>query len=474
MANFILHSGPTGALTSPMLGVLFLSGIGLLSPQISASEQYDAEGLTLEAAVSTARQRDPWLVGNQHTQTALEAMSIVAGELPDPKMSVAVANLPTDTGDFGQEAMTQFKVGVSQMFPRGDSLAIRKRQLELTAGQYPHQREDRKAKISVIVGQLWLDTYKAQESIALIERDRALFEQLTDVVQASYSSAFGRTRQQDIVRAQLELTRLEDRLTQLNQQQETLQQRLAEWLYGYAPDHYEGIDGPSPALHLARQLPDIKLLFPQLYTSRPPVSSQVIFEHMASHPAVKAIDNRIRASRAGVELSKQKYKPEWSVNASYGYRADDPLGDERADLFSVGISFDLPIFTGRRQDKEVESAVSEAEAVKTAKWLLLRKLMASFATEKARLLRLNQRQELYQSRLLPQMHDQAEASLTAYTNDDGDFAEAVRARIAELNAEIEALDIEVERQKTIVQLNYLFAAGADEVMGTGHPVGDVK
>ena len=44
--------------------------------------------------------------------------------------------------------------------------------------------------------------------------------------------------------------------------------------------------------------------------------------------------------------------------------------------------------------------------------------------------------------------------MSAYTSDDGDFAEVVRARIAELNAKIEALDIDVQRAKTIVQLNY--------------------
>jgi hypothetical protein len=52
------------------------------------------------------------------------------------------------------------------------------------------------------------------------------------------------------------------------------------------------------------------------------------------------------------------------------------------------------------------------------------------------------------------MNDQAEASLNAYTNDDGDFAEVVRARIAELNANIDYLNINVDRLKTIAALNY--------------------
>ena len=70
--------------------------------------------------------------------------------------------------------------------------------------------------------------------------------------------------------------------------------------------------------------------------------------------------------------------------------------------------------------------------------------------------RLMERQALYELELLEQMQEQAEASLNAYTNDEGDFAEVVRARIADLNARIDALDISVDLVKTKIQLNYYF------------------
>jgi outer membrane protein TolC len=419
------------------------------------------DSLDLNAAVKIAVAIDPWLVGNKHSQDAIEAMSISAGTLPDPKVSIGIANLPIDTFDPQQEAMTQSKIGVSQMFPRGDSLAIKKKQLEIMGSQYPYQRYDREAKVAMAVSQFWLDAYKAQESIALIEKDRALFEQLADVAEAAYSSAIGRTRQQDIVRGDLELIQLEDRLTVLKQQQEMFQERLSEWLSDYFADKYltKGSVANRTSdskIKLAAKLPDIILLNSQLYKSLNPVGQQMLANYLSEHPAVKGLDQKIQATNIGIDLAKQKYKPEWGVNAAYGYRDDDLLGNDRADLFSVGITFDLPIFTANRQDKELRAAVSQAESVKTEKWLLLRNMMASFETAKAQLIRLNERQELYRSELLPQMYIQAEASLTAYTNDDGDFAEAVRARIAVLNAEIEALNIDVDKQKLIVRLNYLF------------------
>ena len=62
------------------------------------------------------------------------------------------------------------------------------------------------------------------------------------------------------------------------------------------------------------------------------------------------------------------------------------------------------------------------------------------------------------------MHEQAEASLTAYTNDDGDFAEVIRSRIAELNAQLDDLSIRIDKQKTIAQMNYYFMQSSDETV----------
>lgn len=463
------------------LGLTALQGIVCFSVLstgvVKAESNFSTDVLSLGAAVGMAQKNDPWLVRNQHAQDAVESMSVAAGTLPDPKMSVALANLPTDTFDFDQEAMTQFKVGISQMFPRGDTLALRQKQLEISGRQFPYQRDDRRAQLTVIVSSLWLEAFRAQESIALIEKDRPLFEQLADVVEASYSSALGRARQQDIVRAQLEITRLDDRLTKLRQKQEMAVEQLSQWLSENFSDRYLDVAASSdPAswsyVKMEKELPNILMLNETLYASETPADPQVLYEYFSDHPKVMAVDRKIEMNETGVELARQSYKPEWGVNASYGYRDDAQNGSDRADFLSVGFTFDLPFFTSNRQDKQVESAMSRSLSVKTEKWILIRKMIADFEKSKTQLHRLSERHELYEDELLPQMHDQAEASLTAYTNDDGDFAEVVRARIAELNAQISALDIDVDRQKTIIQLNYFFMNKAEEIIagsGTGEP-----
>ena len=186
--------------------------------------------LSFEFVVKTAQINDPWLTKSEFKQQSLEQLSEVATSHPDPKVSVSFANLPTDSFSLSQENMTQFKVGVSQMFARGDSLKIKHKQLLLTAQQEPLQRQNREAQVRVIVGSLWLELYQVQQSILLIEKNSELFEQLSAVAEASYGSGYGKTRQQDIVRAQLEQTRLEDKLHQLLLTQDNLQGKLTQWL----------------------------------------------------------------------------------------------------------------------------------------------------------------------------------------------------------------------------------------------------
>lgn len=416
-----------------------------------------AEGdpLTLEAAVAAAIDSDPWLGGSRETEHALRDEAVAAGSLPDPRLNLQALNFPAWGFDINQEPMTQLAVGVSQQFPRGRSLALAREQKEALAAAEPMRRADRRAMLTATVSRLYLDAYLAQASRGLIEQDRALFEQLAEAAEAQYASAVGRARQQDLIRAQLELTRLDDRLTVLRQRQDTAWQRLSEFV------------GPSASGPLAGALPD--LAPPGKPVTTAVSDPQTLFEQMHGHPAVLASERRIASVATGVALARQKYRPGWGLNAQYGYRADDAMGNDRDDLVSVGVTLDLPLFHANRQDREVSAALAREAAARSERDLLVRQLVADLESTRAELARLNERRALYVDRLLPQMSVQAEASLSAYNNADGDFAEAVRARIAELDTKIDALAIEVARQQTLARLNYLLSRGPVE---DGQPAGN--
>ena len=431
------------ALVSARSWVFFL--LLLAATPVTASEPVRV--LTLDQAIFLATSSDPWLSGSLLREDALLGEAVSVASLPDPKVSVRAANFPTDTFALGQEAMTQLSVGVSQRFPRGDSLRLASRYKRILAAQEPLLRRNRKAKITADITQVWLEAFSAQESIRLIEQDRSLFVNLVDATRADYSTAFRRARQQDVIRAQLELVRIDDRLTELRQSLESAQRRLTEWI------------GVQARLPIAEALPNRNAIPVEQLSLV--ANSQWVYEQIGRHPSVRALEQRIKAMHTDAELARQKYRPEWGLSTQYGYRGDDPMGRDRADLVSIGLTFDLPLFTANRQDREVKAAVSRAEALKTEKVLMTRRMVAELEAAVVRLRRLDERHARYDQQLLPQMADQAEAALAAYNNDDGDFAEAVRARIAELNAKIEALVIAVQRQKTQAVLNYLLSGRTD-------------
>ncbi len=421
---------------------------------VTTTSMVQSNPLTLNGVVEYALTHEPWLQANKYQQEAIEAQSIAAGTLPDPVLTVGLMNLPTDGFAFDQEGMTQFKVGLSQQFSRGDSLALQQQALRQSAEQYPWQRADRQAQVKAIVTEAWLNAYRAQQSIQLINQDKALFNQLIDITEASYANSLGTTRQQDIIRAQLELTRLEDKLVMLEQQFDSAKKRLAQWL------PIDMLSGP-----VSSDNGDVAALMP--YQNMQPTG---VTEVLMGHPAVVAIEHALRAKSTQIEVAKEAYKPQFGMNVGYGYRDDTPMGSSRADLFSIGVSVDLPLFTDNRQDQQVNAAIANAEAVKTTKLITLQKLQGQYFKELSQLSRLAQRRALYVEQLLPQMAEQAEATLNAYTNDDGDFSEVMRARISELNAKIDALNIDIDTQITLARLNY-YAAAKDSQINAAHSQG---
>lgn len=415
--------------------------------------------LSLRDAVERAQQQDPWIQGSLYRQQALEAQSTSASALPDPMVTAGFANLPTNTFNFDQEPMTQFRVGVTQTLPRGDSRALQRQQLSLMGDQHPYQRADRRARVEAEVSGLWLDVWRASQTIKLIEQDTDLFVQLVDIAESSYVNSIKGAQQQDLVHAQLELTRLEDRLVSLREQHDVALSKLNQWL-----QNSDATDFGSLSYTLPPALPEIMSMVPELVESEQAPTPQSLAIILQEHPALKNVDQRLAASSTAIKLAEQNYRPEWRLNASYGYRDDDPVGQPRADFFSFGVSFDVPLFTSNRQDQRVISATATSESVRTERALLLRKMVSEMTTLHARLQRLSQRETLYQTRLLDDMNAQVEATMEAYTNDDGDFAEVVRAKIDALNTQIDALNIAVNRQKTIAQLNY-FVASSNNLEG---------
>ena len=434
-----------------ILALILIVNALLISSFVAAKQigTSSASILTLEQAEEIALTDEPGIVSQQWQSQSLSEQAIADGQLMDPKLQLGLANLAADNFEFDQENMTQFKVGILQQFPSGNSLNIKQQKTQKQSELILSKISDRKLSIIKEVRVTYLEILYWEEARKTIKKNKYFFSQLVAIVQSMFS--VGKNNQQDLIRAQLELSRLDDRMVKITQKINTQRSKLSRWIG--SNNSYKTLTTKLPEL----LLPDISGLL--VFSSSENIDdlSQPFF----THPRIQEIDKQLQISKKEIELVKESYKPGWGLNVSYGYRDNHPNGSRRSDFISAGVTIDLPLFTANRQDKKLLSREHQYQALKDKRIELLRQLVAELQQEIANEEQLQKRHQLYNRLLLPQAKQQTQASLLAYQSDRGDFSDVMRAYIDDLNAHLDERRIAVDHLQTNARILY-FVSGFEQ------------
>lgn len=388
--------------------------------------------LSLAEAEHIALRGDPMLANIDATAQALDESAIADGQLPDPKLKFSLFNFPTDTFDRDQEPITQLRFGVQQTIPRGDTLALSSQRTSVQASGERARIANETRKLKREVRSNWYETFYWMRAEQIVAANKRLFKEMVDITESQYAA--GRRNQQDVLRAELELGLLDDRLTDIQQKQETSRANLSKWIGAEAQ----------------RQLPDE---FPAL--NEPP-ALEAIQAALPQHPALRMEQAHIDVNRKNVSIAREAYKPAWTLGLDYGIRdGNNPNGTERADLVAATVTFDLPLFTNKRQDRRLAAAQRREGAAKLQYDDKLRGLQSMLEKDFVSWQRLSERLQRYRKTLVNQATANSEASLLAYQNDATDFPTLMRAKITELDTHLKALRIHVDAAKAQARLLYL-------------------
>lgn len=411
---------------------VLLSGLIIFSPVGVTVVRAQPAALTLVEAEQRALSDEPGIVAAEARARSVAEKSVAAGALPDPQLRLGVMNLPVGSYDFNQEPMTQKLIGVQQMFPPAAGRRAMREQLDHQSKAFDQAAAARRRQVLQGVRNAWLETYYWQQARQKVAENRELFGQLVKVTRTMYS--VGRQNQQDMVRAELELSRVDDRLLDIDEQIRSSRAMLAQWI------------GAEAAVRpLSGGLPDW-----QGYDD-----IEVLRTKLLQHPLLLKANAEIETADAGVDLARSRYKPMVGVDISYGQREDDRFGNPRDDFVSAMVMLSVPLFTGNRQDKELNAAVHGRNASRNDRDMLLRDLKRQLDAAFARWQELRFRIALYDDTIIGQSRTQTQATLRAYQNGIGDFADVMRAYIADLNTQLEFIRLQVDRAKAYAQLAYL-------------------
>lgn len=375
-----------------------------------------------------AIEADPVSAAAHQRGEAARHRAVSMSQLPDPQVRMGFINVPVDSFSLSEEDMTMKEIGFQQSFPPYGNLTHSRAEQEAMASAEDAMGAERELSVLRGVREAWLELYFQFQAVSLIQRTQQVFDELVKVTTARYRS--GRGKQQDVVRSELELSKLRDRVAIMESEKDVLMTELGRWI---------------GASHLARPAP---VKFPDL----PPLPSlDVMRGKLGEHPMLQAAEAQVEVAREGVELARSDYRPMSMVDVSYGQR-----GGERSDMMSAMLSFSVPIFTSKRQDRNLQARRADVIASKSETEQRRRELQEMLESDYRRLQRLDERLKLYEKEVLPYSGQYAQSSMTAYQAGVSDFEDQVMARMQELENGMEALRVKVDRAKTQARLLYIY------------------
>ncbi len=288
---------------------------------------------TLAQCLEVALGQNPRIRAAQKKVESLAYRVPQAASLPDPQLGVTTLPEPIQTAAGQQELAIQ----VGQKFPWPGKLDLRAQvaQAELEAAQ----AELLAVQLEVIerVKRTYFELYFIQRAIGITEENRKLMEQLLKIADARYRN--NQVSQQDVLRAELELSNIDRELIAWRQRLESTRARLAQLMH---------IDPQTP-LAAAGKLPpevipqDMDRLFRLALARRPELHAQLA---------------RIRQGRRKVELAELNYLPDVTLSVSWidvATNGISPVANGR-DPVLLAASINLPIYR-----KRLDAAVREAE-----------------------------------------------------------------------------------------------------------------
>ncbi len=397
----------------PVVVILLASMATVSSTTVAMDEDQDmaaAPALSLEAAEEQALRDNPGLAELRARAQAMAAIPSQVGTLPDPVVGFNALNLPTDSFDIEQENMTQMQFGISQKIPYPGKLALREKVAEQEAGAATENVEEQRVRLLHDVRVIWWRLRYLDEALRIVSSNQELLRQFVEIAQTKYK--VGKGLQQDVLLAQLELSRLLEREVQLQGMRRGEGARLNALL-----------DMPTDRTVILEDRVDEHL--------GPLADEQTLFSRARdTRPLLAAKKRLIDAARLRRQLAEKDLLPDFQVGAAYGFRSgQNPNRTDRADFLSLKIGMNIPLFAERKQRRAIDQRGSELQGSIYSLQDSMRQVQKQISSALADYHSASEQARLFKTGIIPQARQTVASMLAGYQVGEVDFLNLVRSQI---------------------------------------------
>jgi cobalt-zinc-cadmium efflux system outer membrane protein len=383
----------------------------------------------LDALIEELSRASPVVAGARAAAEAAANVAPQVGALPDPQVTLQQLNVgsPLPFAGFTNSDFAYVGIGLSQDLPFPGKRQLRRdvathESTRLTA----HVEVIRQQEIERLDTAYYRVAYH-QQALDLLERDAALSQQVADVAAAHYRAGHG--TEQDVLRAQLEHTKLLNEIVMHHRSMDEAEVDLKE------------------VLRRPQDSPDIAA---EPLTWRPwPADFAAASSRVSEqNPTVRENAGMIYERSAEVALAKKDHRPDFSVGGMYQHTSS-------AFRDCYMLTFEVRLPRAGRVNAEVAEANAKLEQARADQIAALQEALADLARQAAVAKAGDEQATLYHDGLLPQARASFDAGLVAYQAGRQGFESVLSSLLDLLGLDLEYQQLLLDRALAIAHVERL-------------------
>ena len=401
------------------------------NPVQQIASDADAGSPILQMLIEQALAGNPEIKAMQRRFDMMQARIPQAKALDEPVLSVGymgnIAPFYVQRGD----PSSGRTISISQDFPFPGKRSLKGKIANSDAEAEWWNFEQARRNVVAEVKDAYFDLYYVTKALGVVTKTKTLLEQFTKIAEARYS--VGKGIQQDVLKAQVEFSKLIEQQTMLEQRKQIAESRINSLLYR---------ESDSPL-----SVPD------ELKPRDFPYSLAGLNETaIANYPELKAQRRKIEGAQYSIQLAKKDFYPDFSVAFTYTNRPDMP------EMYGVNIGVKLPIYIAQKQRPALTEATASFEAEKRSlenkTTVLMFKIRDKYLAETTaqRLVK------LYSTTIVPQSSLSLESAIAGYEVGKVDFLTLLDNLVTLLNYELSYYEQLSNEEKAV--------AGLEPLLGT--------
>jgi cobalt-zinc-cadmium efflux system outer membrane protein len=359
---------------------------------------------------------NPDLLASYHNWQADLAKVPQAGALPDPQLSFNLLNMPVNTFDFNQEPMTGKQIALMQMFPFPGKQGLREDIAQSNADVSKAKNQELKNQLVKNIKQTYYDLFFIDQSIVTVQKNTGVLQDFIHIAESKYT--VGKGLQQDVLKAQVELSKLEEKAINLQQKRQAITARLNALLNRPA--------GTPLGKTVAPKLDSLNMDLPQL-------------EELAdkNRPLIQAWASILSQNKKKVSLAKKDYLPDFKLAVAYTQRDQLENGMGGVDFLSALVTVDFPLYFWRKQNKRVEETRYNQEMVQENYRSVQNQIYSDLDKTLSELDKNYRLLDLYKTGIIPQATQSLNSAIAGYQTDKVDFLTLLNNQLTLFNFELD-------------------------------------